>query len=68
QYLRPAGGNFAGAIGAIALCTRKNYLFTTTGIAIATAVIPPLSVVGYGIGTLQLGIATGGFLLFSPTW
>jgi uncharacterized hydrophobic protein (TIGR00271 family) len=55
---------FAGAIGAIALCTRKNYLFTTTGIAIATAVIPPLSVVGYGIGTLQLGMATGGFLLF----
>jgi len=55
---------FAGAIGAIALCTRKNYLFTTTGIAIATAVIPPLSVVGYGIGTLQLGMALGGFLLF----
>lgn len=55
---------FAGAIGAIALCTRKNYLFTTTGIAIATAVIPPLSVVGYGIGTLQLGLAMGGFLLF----
>lgn len=55
---------FAGAIGAIALCTRKNYLFTTTGIAIATAVIPPLSVVGYGIGTLQLGMAMGGFLLF----
>lgn len=55
---------FAGAIGAIALCTRKNYLFTTTGIAIATAVIPPLSVVGYGIGTLQFGMAMGGFLLF----
>lgn len=55
---------FAGAIGAIALCTRKNYLFTTTGIAIATAVIPPLSVVGYGIGTLQLSMAMGGFLLF----
>ena len=55
---------FAGAIGAIALCTRKNYLFTTTAIAIATAVIPPLSVVGYGIGTLQLGMALGGFLLF----
>jgi uncharacterized hydrophobic protein (TIGR00271 family) len=55
---------FAGAIGAIALCTRKNYLFTTTGIAIATAVIPPLSVVGYGVGTLQLGMAMGGFLLF----
>ncbi|NTV48698.1 MAG: DUF389 domain-containing protein [Geobacteraceae bacterium] len=55
---------FAGAIGAIALCTRKNYLFTTTGIAIATAVIPPLSVVGYGVGTMQISMAMGGFLLF----
>jgi len=56
--------SFAGAVGAIALCTRKNYLFTTSGIAIATAVIPPLSVVGYGIGTLQFAMAMGGFLLF----
>jgi len=55
---------FAGSIGAIALCTRKNYLFTTTGIAIATAVIPPLSVVGYSVGTMQLSMALGGFLLF----
>jgi len=55
---------FCGAIGAIALCTRKSYLFTTTGVAIATAVIPPLSVVGYGIGTFQFSMALGGFLLF----
>jgi uncharacterized hydrophobic protein (TIGR00271 family) len=55
---------FAGAAGALALCTRKNYLFTTTGVAVATAVIPPLSVVGYGLGTWQLAIAAGGFLLF----
>jgi uncharacterized hydrophobic protein (TIGR00271 family) len=55
---------FCGAIGAIALCTRKSYLFTTTGVAIATAVIPPLSVVGYGIGTFQFAMALGGFLLF----
>jgi len=55
---------FAGTAGALALCTRKNYLFTTTGVAVATAVIPPLSVVGYGIGTWQFGIAAGGFLLF----
>lgn len=55
---------FCGAIGAIALCTRKSYLFTTTGVAIATAVIPPLSVVGYGIGTFQFSLALGGFLLF----
>ncbi|MDZ4185671.1 MAG: DUF389 domain-containing protein [Desulfuromonadales bacterium] len=55
---------FCGAIGAIALCTRKSYLFTTTGVAIATAVIPPLSVVGYGIGTFQFSMAAGGFFLF----
>jgi uncharacterized hydrophobic protein (TIGR00271 family) len=55
---------FCGAIGAIALCTRKSYLFTTTGVAIATAVIPPLSVVGYGLGTFQFSMALGGFLLF----
>ena len=55
---------FAGAAGAYALCTRVNYLFVTTGVAVATAVIPPLSVVGYGIGTGQTGIALGGFFLF----
>jgi uncharacterized hydrophobic protein (TIGR00271 family) len=55
---------FAGTAGALALCTRTNYLFTTTGVAVATAVIPPLSVVGYGVGTWQPGIAAGGFLLF----
>jgi len=55
---------FAGAAGAYALCTRVSYLFVTTGVAVATAVIPPLSVVGYGIGTGQAAIALGGFLLF----
>lgn len=55
---------FSGVVGAIALCTRKNYLFTTTGVAVATAVIPPLSVVGYGIGTFQFSMALGGFFLF----
>ncbi len=55
---------FAGAAGAYALCTRVSYLFVTTGVAVATAVIPPLSVVGYGIATGQGAIALGGFLLF----
>lgn len=54
----------AGAAGAYALCTRVSYMFVTTGVAVATAVIPPLSVVGYGIGTGQPAIAMGGFLLF----
>lgn len=54
----------AGAAGAYALCTRVNYLFVTNGVAVATAVIPPLSVVGYGIGTGQAAVALGGFLMF----
>lgn len=54
----------AGTAGAYAICTKANYLLITTGVAVATAVIPPLSVVGYGIGTGQFGIAVGGFLLF----
>lgn len=54
----------SGIVGAIALCTKRNYLITSTGVAIATAVIPPLSVTGYGLGTGQMMLAMGGFLLF----
>lgn len=54
----------SGIAGAVALCTKRNYLITATGVAVATAVVPPLSVVGYGVGTGQLMLALGGFLLF----
>lgn len=54
----------AGTAGAAALCTRKNYLTIVPGVAIATAVIPPLSVVGFGIGTGDFSIAFGSFFLF----
>lgn len=54
----------SGIVGAIALCTKRNYLITSSGVAVATAVIPPLSVTGYGLGTGQLMLAMGGFLLF----
>lgn len=54
----------SGIAGAIALCTKRNYLITATGVAVATAVIPPLSVTGYGIGTGNFMLASGGFLLF----
>lgn len=54
----------SGIVGAVALCTKRNYLMTATGVAVATAVIPPLSVVGYGLGTGQPLLAGGGFLLF----
>lgn len=54
----------SGIVGGVALCTKRNYLITATGVAVATAVIPPLSVTGYGLGTGQLMLAMGGFLLF----
>jgi len=54
----------AGIAGAIAICTRKNYLTIVPGVAIATAVIPPLSVAGFGIGTWNGYVAGGGFFLF----
>jgi uncharacterized hydrophobic protein (TIGR00271 family) len=54
----------SGIVGAVALCTKRNYLITATGVAVATAVIPPLSVAGYGLGTGQLMLGAGGFFLF----
>jgi uncharacterized hydrophobic protein (TIGR00271 family) len=54
----------AGTAGAIALCTKKNYMITATGVAVATAVIPPLSVVGFGLGSGRPMLGLGGFLLF----
>ena len=55
---------FAGSAGAMSICTRKSYVIVVTGVAIATAVIPPLSVTGYGVGSGQFAIAAGGFFLF----
>lgn len=54
----------AGTAGAVAICTKKSYITIVTGVAIATAVIPPLSVAGFGLGIGRLSIALGGFLLF----
>jgi len=54
----------SGTAGAAALSTKKNYLTIVPGVAIATAVIPPLSVAGFGIGTGNIMIATGAFFLF----
>jgi uncharacterized hydrophobic protein (TIGR00271 family) len=54
----------AGSAGAVALCTKKNYLTIVPGVAIATAVIPPLSVAGFGIGTQNYSLFLGGFFLF----
>jgi len=55
---------FAGLAGAVAICTKKSYMTIVPGVAIATAVIPPLSVTGFGIGTGSITVMAGGFFLF----
>ncbi len=54
----------SGIAGAVALCTKKNYLTIVPGVAIATAVIPPLSVAGFSIGIWNWKIFSGSFFLF----
>lgn len=63
---------FSGAIGSIATCKKVEGVVTSIpGVAIAVALMPPLCVVGYGIGvalslnfTDGLRVAWGGGLLF----
>lgn len=63
---------FSGAVGSIATCKKLKGIATSIpGVAIAVALMPPLCVVGYGVGvafTLSpiegLDIARGGGLLF----
>lgn len=63
---------FSGAIGSIATCRKAEGVVTSIpGVAIAVALMPPLCVVGYGIGLALslnmaegLRVAGGGGLLF----
>ncbi len=55
---------FGGAAGMIGL-TRKEKSTTIPGVAIATALMPPLCTVGYGIATWQLSFVLGAFYLFA---
>ncbi|MDJ0733868.1 MAG: DUF389 domain-containing protein [Nostocaceae cyanobacterium] len=63
---------FSGALGSIATCKEpKGVVTSIPGVAIAVALMPPLCVVGYGIGVKVslnlpngLEIARGGALLF----
>ncbi|MFN5515297.1 MAG: DUF389 domain-containing protein [Cyanobacteriota bacterium] len=52
---------FSGAVGAVATCKQiKGVAASLPGVAIAVALMPPLCVVGYGIGTaLSSGHAEG---------
>ncbi len=53
-------GGFAGMIGH----TRKKHSNVIPGVAIATALMPPLCTAGYGIATRQLNFFLGAFYLF----
>lgn len=53
-------GGLAGMIG----CTRKERTNVIPGVAIATALMPPLCTAGYGIANGQLEFFLGGFYLF----
>src|SRR5690606_18944209 len=53
---------FSGLAGAYATVTRKGE--TIVGVAIATALMPPLAVVGYGLATGNGNVAGGAFFLF----
>lgn len=63
---------FSGAVGSVAICQESKGVATSLpGVAIAVALMPPLCVVGYGLGiqfsvtnSNGLGIALGGGLLF----
>ena len=63
---------FSGAVGSVAICKQpKGVVTSIPGVAIAVALMPPLCVVGYGLGiaagedfTNGLQVATGGGLLF----
>ena len=63
---------FSGAVGSVAICKKPKGVATSIpGVAIAVALMPPLCVVGYGIGIAisvnainGLTIAKGGGLLF----
>ncbi|MGE0404848.1 MAG: TIGR00341 family protein [Candidatus Korobacteraceae bacterium] len=55
---------FSGIAGTLALSTRKVGMTIVPGVAIATAVMPPLATTGYGIATGQWAVAGGAFMLF----
>ncbi|MEO1784669.1 TIGR00341 family protein [Thermodesulfobium sp. 4217-1] len=55
---------FSGIVGVYATIKNKNNLTIIPGVAIATAIIPPLSIIGFGIGTSSYLISMGAFLLF----
>jgi uncharacterized hydrophobic protein (TIGR00271 family) len=56
---------FGGLAGAIAGTKKAQGLTVIPGVAIATALMPPLCTVGYGLATLQMDFAFGAMYLFT---
>jgi uncharacterized membrane protein len=50
--------------GIVAASRKESQLTVVSGVAIATALMPPLCTAGYGLATWQLKYATGAFYLF----
>jgi len=57
---------FSALAGAFALIRGRGE--TIVGVAIATALMPPLATVGYGVATANFPIATGAFALFGTNF
>lgn len=55
---------FGGAAGILASSRKQEKVTVVSGVAIATALMPPLCTAGYGIGTGQLMYFFGAFYLF----
>lgn len=55
---------FGGAAGIVAL-TRRDFSNIVPGVAIATALMPPLCTAGFGLATRNLSYFAGAFYLFS---
>ena len=55
---------FGGMAGIVAASRRENKITVISGVAIATALMPPLCTAGYGLGTGQLNYFFGAFYLF----
>lgn len=56
--------SFGGLAGIIGLSRKNNFSTVVPGVAIATALMPPLCTAGYGLATLQFEYFMGAFYLF----
>lgn len=55
---------FFGGVAGIVAASRKEKTNVLPGVAIATALMPPLCVAGYGLATRDLSVFAGAFYLF----